>query len=395
MPSMNFSEITHLLNLWDNGSKSSRAEILKSFVNECKSKTAPELESHFSRAASLFLTRLTAWLRHKYLAEFLEVGGILTLLEILGLKQVKEEDKAECLKLLSCIAANGRKYKELICESFGVRAVAECLAKSTTIDTQDHAKYLLQDLATGNPRYEVQVYKALTSLLSSVSPKAQQLACHTLRYVQGIVGKASLSIVDPTLSLLRSLHVEVQYEAYELIKDLVKYDIQKDILQRLLSHLKPSKIDLEKSKDSLNEHSEELDAQLPVFVQQAAVAKCIGMLAKQNGDIAELLIELGVINGLLYAMGNDKHADSQRQASIALQYFVTNFPHVDDAVKMALGNAFYDEYMASPEVMYLKMTQIQINVLLNNRVDFSHAIPSTIYFGNSTGAFKGQRSLMV
>ncbi len=28
--------------------------------------------------------------RHKYLAEFLEVGGVLTLLEILGLKQAKE-----------------------------------------------------------------------------------------------------------------------------------------------------------------------------------------------------------------------------------------------------------------------------------------------------------------
>ena len=28
--------------------------------------------------------------RHKFLAEFLEVGGILTVLEILGLKQAKE-----------------------------------------------------------------------------------------------------------------------------------------------------------------------------------------------------------------------------------------------------------------------------------------------------------------
>lgn len=28
--------------------------------------------------------------RHKFLAEFLEVGGVLTVLEILGLKQAKE-----------------------------------------------------------------------------------------------------------------------------------------------------------------------------------------------------------------------------------------------------------------------------------------------------------------
>ena len=53
------------------------------------------------------------------MAEFLEVGGVLTVLEILGLKQAKEEDKAEALRLLTCLANAGRKYKELICESYG------------------------------------------------------------------------------------------------------------------------------------------------------------------------------------------------------------------------------------------------------------------------------------
>ncbi len=57
--------------------------------------------------------------RHKFLTEFLEVGCILTVLEILGLKQAREEDKVEALKLLTCVAKAGRKYKELICESYG------------------------------------------------------------------------------------------------------------------------------------------------------------------------------------------------------------------------------------------------------------------------------------
>ena len=61
--------------------------------------------------------------RHKYLAEFLEVGGVLTVLEILGLKQAKEQDKAEALRLLTSIADAGRKYKEIICESYGYFAV--------------------------------------------------------------------------------------------------------------------------------------------------------------------------------------------------------------------------------------------------------------------------------
>ena len=53
------------------------------------------------------------------MAEFLEVGGVLTLLEIIGLKQAKEEDKSIALKNLHYIANAGRKYKELICESYG------------------------------------------------------------------------------------------------------------------------------------------------------------------------------------------------------------------------------------------------------------------------------------
>lgn len=53
------------------------------------------------------------------MAEFIEVGGVLTLLEIIGLKQAKEDDKLESLKCLQCVANAGRKYKELICESYG------------------------------------------------------------------------------------------------------------------------------------------------------------------------------------------------------------------------------------------------------------------------------------
>lgn len=56
---------------------------------------------------------------HQYMIEFLEVGGVLTLLEILGQDKLKEGDKTEALRLLQIIANTGQKYKELICESYG------------------------------------------------------------------------------------------------------------------------------------------------------------------------------------------------------------------------------------------------------------------------------------
>lgn len=56
---------------------------------------------------------------HHFLTEFLEVGGMLTLLEIISLQTSKERDKAESLRLLTSIASKGRQFKELLCESFG------------------------------------------------------------------------------------------------------------------------------------------------------------------------------------------------------------------------------------------------------------------------------------
>ena len=66
----------------------------------------------------------------------------------------------------------------------GIRAIAECLAKSKSEDTQECARNLLQLLAQGNPKFEVQVYKGLIALLPCSSPKAQQMATQTLRIVQ-------------------------------------------------------------------------------------------------------------------------------------------------------------------------------------------------------------------
>ena len=56
---------------------------------------------------------------HHFLAEFLEVGGVLTVVEVIGLQRGREGAKAEALQLLSSIATRGRQFKELLCESYG------------------------------------------------------------------------------------------------------------------------------------------------------------------------------------------------------------------------------------------------------------------------------------
>lgn len=49
------------------------------------------------------------------------------------------------------------------------------------------------------------------------------------------------SIVEPLVNLLQSLHVEVQYEAIELIRVLMDYSVKEALIKSLVNALKPPK----------------------------------------------------------------------------------------------------------------------------------------------------------
>nr|KAF6503919.1 armadillo like helical domain containing 1 [Rousettus aegyptiacus] len=324
------------------------------------------------RAIGIFLSSVNS---NRYLIEFLEVGGVLTLLEILGLEKIKEEDKKESIKLLQVIANSGRKYKELICENYGVRSIAECLAKSKSEETQEEAQVLLDSLVHGNPKYQNQVYKGLIALLPSASPKAQQLSLQTLRTAQSIVGTTHPSIVDCVLNVLCTMHLEVQYEAIELIKDLVNYEVCTALLQGLVHLLIPS-VKTNKLQPKILNDSTVLQhtANLPVFLQQAAAAKAIGVLARANTSLAEEMLHLRVVHSLMAAMGNTDHSNSQRQASLTLEYFVQLFPLVEEHVRRSMGQKLYELFLNNPEDLYMKIDSIQADILAANKVNVTKAL---------------------
>lgn len=63
---------------------------------------------------------------------------------------------------------------------------------------------------------------------------------------------ASIGIVDPALMLLRSLHLEVQYEGFQLITILMMYEnIKLGILTGLVGSLKPSQVDFDEQPEIL------------------------------------------------------------------------------------------------------------------------------------------------
>ncbi|XP_063283244.1 armadillo-like helical domain containing protein 1 [Pelobates fuscus] len=390
------SRLMAFLKEWDSGNKVVRKRIMKDFISFNKGKTGPELEQEFSQGSSLFLARLTTWLKlsymfgtclseilqsisvflsatcsNRYKVEFVEFGGILILLEILGIKLVKEQQKVEALKLLQTLAATGRKYKELVCESYGVRAVAECLAKARSEETQEQAQVLLETLAQGNPKYQTQVYKGLIALLPCASPKAQQLALQALRPVQMIVTEAHPSIVDPLLAVLRTMHLEIQNEALQLIKYLMCTEVRPALLKGLVALLRPSRKESSKVRPQIldDPNVAQMTESLPVFIQQAAAAKAIGMLARESTELCHELIQLRVIHNLLFAMGNQDHMESQRQASLAVEYFVLSFPVVEDQVTKAIGENLFQMLLDNADGLYMKIDNIQADILRSNQVN--------------------------
>ncbi|NXT00486.1 ARMD1 protein, partial [Jacana jacana] len=381
---------------WDSAHRVARSHILNNFIRSNDGKTEPELELEFSQGASLFLARLTAWLRmtymystclnkllksigiflsaasgRRYIIEFLEIGGVLILLEILGLTHLKEEDKRESVKLLQLVANAGRKYKELICESYGVRSLARFLATSDSAEAQGEVQVLLDSLGRGNPKYKNQVYKGLIAVLPCASPHAQKLALQTLVTMQDVVGEAPSILVEPVLSLLCSVHLEVQYEAIQLLKALMARQVRPALLKGLVALLTPPKEKVLTFCDQTTKDPTTLCQREPVlvYIQQAAAAKAIGVLAQESADVAEELIQMNAVHGLMVAVGNLDHAASQRHASISLKYFVHTFPWVEESVKAALGPTLFQRFMDSPETWYTQMDLIQAEELASTIVD--------------------------
>ncbi|KAM9357931.1 armadillo-like helical domain containing protein 1 [Symphorus nematophorus] len=392
-------KVLSFLREWDRGDKTVRCRMLNTFLTQNKGKTFYELELEFAQVASLFLARLITWMRltymfgtflglqlkaigiflsasshDQYLMEFLEDGGVLTLLEILSHSQSEEKDKAEALRLLLILSNAGRKYKEIICESHGVKVIAECLAKSNTDETQETAGALLESLSNGNPKYQNQIYKGLITLMTCTSPKTQQLVLHTLHTVQSKMKTAHRSIVEPLLNMLRSLHLDVQDEAINLILDLRCYDVRPMLLSGLVTLLRPIKEDVQQHQNMEESEIIEMTGSLPVFVQQAAAAKTVRLLAEDSQEVSCELLSLRVIQHLLYAMGNREHTDAQIHASLALEHFVCSYPVVEEHVQRVLGSAMFAAFMHKADTFYMNIDETQTEILLNNKVNIPEVL---------------------
>ncbi|XP_040612796.1 armadillo-like helical domain containing protein 1 [Mesocricetus auratus] len=98
------------------------------------------------------------------------------------------------------------------------------------------------------------------------------------------------------------------------------------------------------------------------------------ILARDDFTVAEELLHMRVIHSLMIAMGNTDHSNSQRLASLTLEFFVQMFPLVEEHVHKSMGEELYQLFLSNAEILYAKIDSIQADILAANKVNVTKAL---------------------
>jgi len=236
----------------------------------------------------------------------------------------------------------------------------------------------------GNPAYQLEVVKCLVGLLPTAFPGAQIMAAKVLgKTIPLLPGEELSAVVEPALSLLMSLELQVQYEGCELIKELVKVtEVEHSLLVGLIAMLKPSASPT--MGLSLTDEMKS-GADVLFYSQQAAAAKTVGVLCTVYPVLVPTVVKLQCIHGLLYAMSNSKYTDSQLQAAGALEIVLSNSFGLVKAVRDSVGEVLFYSIMENRDEAFAVMSQTDLDLLAANTFHIDdtddRAQPGGMFFG--------------
>eukprot|EP00753_Platysulcus_tardus_P013433 PLAT3679.12.p1 GENE.PLAT3679.12~~PLAT3679.12.p1 ORF type:complete len:988 (-),score=467.64 PLAT3679.12:89-2938(-) len=209
-------ELSQLLREWDKGGRRVRKRLLAGFAAAHASSTGVELESRYGHGGSLFLSRLTSWLRlttssassesssapvfavseqlaalsvflraasgTRFMEEFLHNDGLSILLQLLQQgSALSEEERRSVLLLLLAILQGGRLFKQYFCDAGGCAAVVEALLDASGTPLLAAGRRLFLEVWTGNPFHCHVVQAALLALLRRGGDKSRVLAAQFCR----------------------------------------------------------------------------------------------------------------------------------------------------------------------------------------------------------------------
>lgn len=380
--------LRHQLRCWDKGDRVTRTKMLDEFIERHAHETGPQLEKYYGNGASLFLTRISAWLKltyvesialdkqlnaisiflsaangTRYLAEFVDFGGLLSILDLLSIKEIDEQDKCSALKLLLQIAHAGRFYKELICSFNGMQVTVGLLEQANF----PHTRLLVYDvflvLGSGNPKYSNKVQAEIIAMISTRNIHALRLGMQAIRRLvcssthMHVIQSSSrshthnnlLQLIDKTIPLLGSPDFEVQYEAFELIQSMCmtkSASVGVYIVESLYKLLIKSSHELDRNVQ-LHLLMEKENEASPVDIAQATAAKILYQSLHrlfENEEVREAIMTEKYFRAILNTIANDGHYESRQHAANLFETLTT----------LDMDKAFaLTQVLAGDELLYL------------------------------------------
>lgn len=359
--------LRHQLRSWDKGDRVTRTKMLEEFIERHADETGPQLERYYGNGASLFLTRISAWLKltyvesialnqqleavsifltaangTRYLAEFVDFGGLLTILDFLSIKEVDEEHKCSALKLLLQIAHAGRFYKELICSFNGMQVTVDLLEAANFPHTRLMVYDVFLVLGSGNPKYANKVQAEIIAMISTRNIHALRLGMQAIRRLvcssthmhviqassRGHTHNNLLQLIDKTVPLLGSPDFEVQYEAFELIQSLCmskSATVGECVVDSLYKLLVKSSQELNRNVQ-LHLLMEKENEASPVDIAQATAAKILYHSLHrlfENEDVKSKVMTERYFRAILSTIANEGHYESRQQAANLFETLTT------------------------------------------------------------------------
>ena len=374
--------LSQVLRKWDKGGREHRMRMLKGFVERHEGGMGVQLERIYGNGASLFLTRVLAWMRltympgtgsilqlqtinvflrsangTRYLVEFLEAGGLLTVLHIINVPEVEEEVKYFAFQVLQCVVAAGRQYKELICKQNGVSALLTNLV-ATRANKLQHIIYdLLLSLGTGNSQYAIYIVELVVHVLNSDNPGAARLASLATKKLMVAASLRSNNLemllkkaTEGAATMLSSQEPAVQHEAVELLTDLRQYEGTDTLIVEALTDLV---LPHEMFDDGYAANPDDTGGP---FGAQAAAARMLGLMApslcRRSAELHNLVTSPRVVGHLLGALTNDNHYESKKQVASALLVLVDSSDSTRATIFELGFQKFYEHFIVYPNTLY-------------------------------------------
>eukprot|EP00462_Mataza_sp_D1_P020624 CAMPEP_0175133208 /NCGR_PEP_ID=MMETSP0087-20121206/7513_1 /TAXON_ID=136419 /ORGANISM="Unknown Unknown, Strain D1" /LENGTH=1101 /DNA_ID=CAMNT_0016415669 /DNA_START=189 /DNA_END=3494 /DNA_ORIENTATION=- len=371
---------------WDKASRWARKNFLERFCRSFASATAPQLDLAFDNGASLVLMRIITWLRltfafryclslqlhsvhiflkavsgSKFVAEFVEVGGLNVLLEIISSEKLEEAEKLVAVQVLSTLANVQRQYKELICEQQAPLLLSSFAEEAKEISTFTEIANLFRSLGQNNPRHLSVVQEQLecsfrSSVCHSVCKRSMAQVLNTIltEEAEGLTHKVAIDghTIENVMQLFADQDSQVNFEAYRLLMLFCTSFNSLQLVVANVCNLMKRSTAYARAREKARRKPADSAVEARHIQMGYCCVKMMAILSTNFPPTVSTFVKRGFVFDLLQSISTPGHFALREICSETLTIFHNNDNSVPPLVDQVLGPSLYFSFLQQPQKLH-------------------------------------------